>query len=67
MGLQGQPAIIVLMDQQKSETTQSSVPSRLELSQGQHSELEPGLSELGRFRSNALGFVFFFFPLHIFI
>lgn len=59
MGLQGQPAIIVLMDQQKSETTQSSVPSRLELSQGQHSELEPGLSELGRFRSNALGFVFF--------
>lgn len=65
MGLQGQPAIIVLMDQQKSETTQSSVHSRSELSQGQHSELEPGLSELGRFRINALRFLFFF-PLHMF-
>lgn len=68
MGLQGQPAIIVLMDQQKSETTQSSVHSRSELSQGQHSELEPGLSELGRFRINALLglvllFCFFFFSL----
>lgn len=70
MGLRGQPVIIVLMDQHKSETTQSSVHSRSELRQGQCSELEPGLSELGRFRINALGFLFFFFfqffSLHMF-
>lgn len=42
IGTNGQPGIIVLMDRQKSETTQSSVHSRSELSQGQNSELEPG-------------------------
>lgn len=68
MGLQGQPAIIVLMDQQQSETTQSSVHSRSELHQGQYCELEPWLSELGRFKSNALVFVFsFFFSFYGFI
>ncbi|KAI1241725.1 hypothetical protein IHE44_0005214, partial [Lamprotornis superbus] len=51
-GLQGQPAIIVLMDQQQSETTQSSAHSRSELHQGQHQDLEPGLSELDRYHFN---------------
>lgn len=67
MGLQGQPAIIVLMDQQKS----CSVHSRSELSQGQHSELEPGLAELNRFRINAIRFVLFcsvfFFFAHFYM
>lgn len=66
MGLWGQPVIIVLMDQHKSETMKSSVHSRSELRQGQCSELEPGLSELGRFRINALGFLFFFLSFFFF-
>lgn len=70
MGLQGQLAIIVLMDQQQSENTQSTAHSRSELRQGQLRELEPGLSELDRFRNNALVFVFslnFFFFAYFYV